>query len=103
MNWVVILKTKVQVLMTLIKPFLIFVKALLFFLFDSLALSNVRSSSSNQIKLILIIRQDAIGDFVMWLDTAKEYRKLYPPEKYKVVLVGNKIWCDLAKKLPLMV
>jgi ADP-heptose:LPS heptosyltransferase len=37
----------------------------------------------------------------MWLDTAKEYRKLYPPDKYKIVLVGNKIWCDLAKELPL--
>ena len=86
--------------MTLIKPSLIFVKALLFFLFDSLALSNVRSSGSNQLKLILIIRQDAIGDFVMWLDTAKEYRKLYPPEKYELVLIGNELWCSLAMQLP---
>ena len=85
--------------MTLIKPFLIFVKVLLFFLFDSLALSNVRSSSINQLKLILIIRQDAIGDFVMWLDTAKEYRKLYPPEKYELILIGNALWCGLAKEL----
>ena len=86
--------------MILIKPFLIFVKSLLFFLFDSLALSNVQSFSNNQLKLILIIRQDAIGDFVMWLDTAKEYRKLYPPEKYELVLIGNALWCGLAKQLP---
>ena len=86
--------------MTLIKPFLIFVKSLLFFLFDSLALANVKSFNNNQLKLILIIRQDAIGDFVMWLDTAKEYRKLYPPEKYELVLIGNALWCGLAKQLP---
>jgi ADP-heptose:LPS heptosyltransferase len=86
--------------MTLVKSNLIFFKTLLFFLFDSLALSNVQYSSNNQLKLILIIRQDAIGDFVMWLDTAKEYRKLYPPDKYKIVLAGNKIWCDLAEELP---
>ena len=86
--------------MTLLKSNLIFFKTLLFFLFDSLALSNVQYSRNNQLKLILIIRQDAIGDFVMWLDTAKEYRKLYPPDKYKIVLAGNKIWCDLAEELP---
>jgi len=86
--------------MILLKSNLIFFKTLLFFLFDSLALSNVQYSRNNQLKLILIIRQDAIGDFVMWLDTAKEYRKLYPPDKYKIVLAGNKIWCDLAEELP---
>jgi len=86
--------------MTLVKSNPIFFKTLLFFLFDSLALSNVQYSRNNQLKLILIIRQDAIGDFVMWLDTAKEYRKLYPPDKYKIVLAGNKIWCDLAEELP---
>jgi len=25
---------------------------------------------------------------------------LYPPDKYKIVLAGNKIWCDLAEELP---
>ncbi|MDG1861206.1 MAG: glycosyltransferase family 9 protein [SAR324 cluster bacterium] len=50
--------------------------------------------------MVLLIRQDGIGDFVIWLDTAKEYRKLYPPDKYKIVLAGNKIWCDLAEELP---
>ena len=50
--------------------------------------------------MILLIRLDAIGDFVMWLDTAKEYQKLYPSDKYKILLAGNKIWCDLAVKLP---
>ena len=86
--------------MTLLKPYLIVVKSLLFFLFDSIVLCKSQSTQHNKLKLVLLIRQDAIGDFVMWLDTAKEYRKLYPADKYKIVLVGNKIWYDLAEELP---
>ncbi len=47
---------------------------------------------------VLIIRLDAIGDFVLWLDAAKEFKKLYPPDEYKTVLVGNQIWTSLAEK-----
>ena len=86
--------------MTLLKPFFIIVKSLLFLLFDSIALRNTPSPKHESLELVLLIRQDAIGDFVMWLDTAKEYRQLYPPDKYKIILVGNKIWCGLAKALP---
>ena len=86
--------------MNLLKPFLIVIKSLLFFLFDSLVLSKIPSLQLKKRELILLIRQDAFGDFIMWLDTAKEYRKLYPPEKYKIVLVGNALWCGLAKALP---
>ena len=86
--------------MTLLKPYLIVVKSLLFFLFDSIVLWESQSPQHNKLKLVLLIRQDAIGDFVIWLDTAKEYRKLYPPEKYKIVLVGNDVWYSLAKLLP---
>lgn len=85
--------------MTLFKPFLI-IKSILYFLFDSVALWKTHSPQKNQLEVVLLIRQDAIGDFVMWLDTAKEYRKLYPADKYKIVLVGNKIWYDLAEELP---
>ncbi|MBT4662351.1 MAG: lipopolysaccharide heptosyltransferase family protein, partial [Candidatus Marinimicrobia bacterium] len=46
----------------------------------------------NKLELVLLIRQDAIGDFVMWLDTAKEYRELYPSENNRIVLVGNAVW-----------
>jgi ADP-heptose:LPS heptosyltransferase len=86
--------------MNLLKPFLIFIKSLLFFLFDSLALWKIPSQQPNELELVFLIRQDGIGDFVMWLDTAKEYRNIFPPDKYKIVLAGNKIWCDLAEELP---
>jgi len=72
----------------------------MFFLFDSIVLWKSQSPQYNKLKLVLLIRQDAIGDFVIWLDTAKEYRKLYPPEKYKIVLVGNDLYHSLAKTLP---
>ena len=86
--------------MTLLKPYFIIIKSLLFFLFDSIALWRIQSPQQNQLELVLLIRQDAIGDFVIWLDTAKEFRYLYPSEKYKIVLVGNALWCGLAKALP---
>ena len=86
--------------MTLLKPYLIIIKSLLFYLFDSMALLKAPSQLLRELKLVLLIRQDAIGDFIIWLDTAKEYRKLYPPEEYKIILAGNKIWCDLAEDLP---
>ena len=85
--------------MTLLNPFLIIIKSFLFYLFDSLALWKVQSPQLNELELVLLIRQDAIGDFVMWLDTAKEYRNIFPPDKYKIVLAGNKVWCDLAEEL----
>ena len=86
--------------MTLIKTCFIVFKSLLFYLFDSMALLKTSSLEQNELELVLLIRQDAIGDFIIWLDTAKEYRKLYPPEEYKIILAGNKIWCDLAEDLP---
>ncbi len=58
------------------------------------------SKKQNKTELILLIRQDLIGDFILWLDTAKEYRTLYPKEQYKIVLVGNELWCNLAETFP---
>ena len=86
--------------MTLPKPYLIIIRSLLFILFDSIALWVTKDHKRNQMKMVLLIRQDAIGDFILWLDTAKEYRKYFPPENYKIVLIGNALWCDLAKELP---
>lgn len=49
---------------------------------------------------LLIIRHDGIGDFVLFLDTFKEYRKLYPTEEWEITLLGNRIWRVLAETLP---
>jgi ADP-heptose:LPS heptosyltransferase len=54
--------------------------------------------NSNHKNGIVLIRLDAIGDFIIWLDTAKEYRRIYPNQK--ITLLANKAWADLAKSLP---
>ncbi|NTV48324.1 MAG: glycosyltransferase family 9 protein [Geobacteraceae bacterium] len=49
---------------------------------------------------ILLVRLDAIGDFVLWLNAAKDLRRLYPPNRYRLVLLGNASWSELAVQLP---
>ena len=86
--------------MTLLKPFLVTVKSLLFYIFDSLALFSPTLTQKNKFDLVLVVRQDAIGDFILWLDTAKQYRQLYPPNKYKIILIGSASWSGLAGEFP---
>jgi ADP-heptose:LPS heptosyltransferase len=46
---------------------------------------------------VAVIRLDAIGDFILWLDSAKEYRRLYSNQK--ITLIADSSWADLAKQL----
>lgn len=45
---------------------------------------------------VAIVRLDKIGDFVLWLSTAKYLRISYPDKK--IVLIANSSWEALAKK-----
>ncbi len=47
---------------------------------------------------ILIMRLDAIGDSIIWLDSAKEFRKHFPDKH--LVLLCNVAWEEIAKNLP---
>ncbi len=47
---------------------------------------------------LLLVRLDAIGDFIIWLDSAKEFRRLYPDKC--ITLCANSTWALLAEKLP---
>lgn len=47
---------------------------------------------------VCIVRLDAIGDFILWLDSAKIFRKIYPDQK--IVLIANSAWADFARELP---
>ena len=49
-------------------------------------------------KSILIVRLDAIGDFIIWLDAAKQIKK-YFPDKH-LVLLCNLICKDIAERIP---
>lgn len=47
---------------------------------------------------VALVRLDLIGDFVLWLDSAKAYRDLYPDKK--IVLCANSVWAELAHQQP---
>ncbi|WP_017726148.1 glycosyltransferase family 9 protein [Halalkalibacterium ligniniphilum] len=57
-------------------------------------------SGAKDIQKVLIIRLDAIGDSIIWLDSAKEFRKLYPSSHYELTLLCNQVWLPIAKQLP---
>jgi ADP-heptose:LPS heptosyltransferase len=47
---------------------------------------------------VLLVRLDLIGDFVLWLDSAQTYRRLYP--KQRIAIAVNSACADLARALP---
>lgn len=53
---------------------------------------------ANDFDDVLILRLDQLGDFVLWLDSAKEYRKLYHGKRLTLLVNAN--WYDFAKSLP---
>lgn len=59
-----------------------------------------RTKESGPKKKVLIVRLDAIGDFVLWLDAAQELRRMFPPDRYRITLLGNDVWTSLAETLP---
>lgn len=65
---------------------------LLIFSFAALLFGKRRKMSC-----VCLIRIDAIGDFFVWLDTAKKYKKVFPDQK--VVLVANSVWAGCARAL----
>lgn len=48
---------------------------------------------------VLVVRLDAIGDFVLWTDAATGLRELYPRGEFELVLLGNSAWIPLAQDL----
>jgi ADP-heptose:LPS heptosyltransferase len=64
-------------------------------MFDTLVLALFKYSKHTE--MVLLVRLDAIGDFILWLDSAQHFRKIYPDKK--IILLGNKAWTGLAKKL----
>ena len=62
---------------------------------DFLLLLCVKKGNENS---RAIVKLDAIGDFILWLDAAKEYAKIYGGKN--IVLVANSAWAQLARELP---
>jgi len=45
----------------------------------------------------MLVRLDLIGDFIIWLDAAKEFRALYPEQR--IVLFANATWANVAERM----
>jgi ADP-heptose:LPS heptosyltransferase len=65
------------------------------YLFDTISAWSSKPKGSRD---LLLVRVDAIGDFVLWLDAAKEYRRLYPGKK--ITLCTGIAQSELAGCLP---
>lgn len=82
--------------MQFLKSSYLFFVTIITLIFDSCVMIFVRQSTHTG--GVAIVRLDAIGDFVLWLDVAKEFRNLYP--NAKLTLIANQAWSDLARLLP---
>lgn len=60
---------------------------------DHLVVIPSRKDGGNS---IVLIRLDMLGDFTLWLITARFFRKLYPGRK--IILIANAEWSDFAKE-----
>lgn len=76
-------------------PILVAFKRYFLYVFDSVVIRLVKRGDTK--RSVLIVRLDAIGDFLLWIDSAKAIRELYPG--YQIVLLGNVLWTELARGL----
>ena len=50
------------------------------------------------IRRLALVRLDRIGDFLLWVNTARFYRRHF--HEAEIVLFGNEAWADLALAMP---
>lgn len=81
-------------------PVLDFIRCLAMWLAAAMVALIPSSRPRSTRKKLLVIRLDAIGDFILWLDAARELRRLYPPEEFEITLFGNHLWTPLTEELP---
>jgi ADP-heptose:LPS heptosyltransferase len=82
------------------KRIFIFLKILFYYLIDFLAYLYFaffikKTENKNN---ILIIGHHQLGDFVLSLNSMKEYKKFFQDKNYKITLICNEFFFDLAKK-----
>lgn len=77
-----------------------FIKRLLRFeIFDRLAILFARKVQPE--KRVLIIRTDAIGDFILWLDAARALVTYYQVQGYSVTLLAGHLWANWCHEIGL--
>ncbi len=74
------------------------IKSLYYRIFDSLVfLCTITKPKAHFIESIIILRNDAIGDYLLFRDFLRILRAHYP--KYHITLLGNKAYKDLSECL----
>lgn len=74
-------------------------RALVWAAMDGVVIALVRPAVPQH--RVLIIRPDAIGDFVLWSNAGRELCAHYRQQGYSVVLLGNAVWAEWASGLGL--
>ena len=79
---------------------IVWIHSLFVYLFDALLYLVPKGSKTAHRHKLLVIKLDAIGDFILWLDFARGLRELYPAETHEVTLLANQAWGDFAAGIP---
>ncbi len=69
----------------------------LFWVVDLMVLrfGNRKRKEQTKSDTIVFVRLDAIGDFFMWLDAAKQYRRIFRGKR--IILICNSVYQDIAE------
>jgi len=81
----------------MIKIFLRRVYELLLVIMDRFCMVVPRPADKGRPTRVLLVKPDALGDFILWLDSMKEIRKIFPHGDYEITLLGNSSWSSLAE------
>jgi ADP-heptose:LPS heptosyltransferase len=65
----------------------------------ALAANRSKGEPAEFPKRLLIIRMDAIGDFLLFLGALRELRIVFTPVEWEITLLGNQVWKELAVAL----
>ena len=74
-----------------------FLKVVSFFISDRIALSNVKYDIKS--KTLLIVKLDAIGDYLLFRNFLEDIRKSKKFSEYHITFCGNNIWKELSESL----
>jgi ADP-heptose:LPS heptosyltransferase len=79
---------------------IVWVHSIFIYLFDTLLFLMPKKREKRECQNLLVIKLDAIGDFILWLDFAKGLREYYPPATHEITLLANQAWADFANRIP---
>ena len=71
------------------------IKLIVYFIIDLL----IKPSKEKNPKSLLLIRLDAIGDYILFRNYVEILKKSEKYKDYSITLLGNSVWKDLTKEL----